>query len=192
MHAGIAANTLELQADVENFLYARFSFRHRFQLGIFDRLIELDVERFRNELRDAIDLSEAHVENAADIFDSGLGGERAEGDDLRDLFAAVLFSDVLNHFSAAIGAEIDIDIRHADALRIQEAFEEQTVLERVDIGDSHGIADQASGGGAASRSDRDALFFREANEIPDDQEVSAEFHLLDHPDFTLQPLGVLR
>ena len=33
---------------------------------------------------------------------------------------------------------------------------------------------------------------READEIPDDQEISRELHLLDRPDFAIQPLGVLR
>ena len=81
----------------------------------------------------------------------GARAQRPEGDDLRHLLAAVFFGDVLDDFAAAVRAEVDVDIGHADALRIEEALEEQPVLQRVDIGNIHGITDQAAGGRAAAR-----------------------------------------
>ena len=78
-----------------------------------------------------------------------------------------------------------------DALRIQEALEQQAVGERIDVGDLHRVADQAAGGGTAARAHRDAALLGEADEIPDDQEVAGELHLLDHLDFAIQALGVL-
>ena len=51
------------------------------------------------------------------------------------LVAAIFLGDVLDHFAAAAHAEIDIDIRHGDALRIQEALEEQIVLQRIHVRD---------------------------------------------------------
>ena len=62
--------------------------------------------------------------------------------------------------------------------------------EGVDIGDLHGVADQASGGRTAAWSDGNALLFREADEIPDDQEVAGELHLLDDLDLRIQSAGV--
>ncbi len=82
-----------------------------------------------DQLGDAVDVGEAHVEHAADVLDGGARAQRAEGDDLGDLFAPVFFGDVLNHFAAAAGAEIDVDIGHGDALGIQEALEQQAVRE---------------------------------------------------------------
>ena len=99
---------------------------------------------------------EAHVEHAADVFDRGARAQRTERDDLRHLLAAVLLGDVLDHFAAAVRAEIDIDIGHADALGIEEALEQQAVLQRIDIGDLHRIADQAAGGRSAARAHRNA------------------------------------
>ena len=110
-----------------------------------------------DQLGDAVDVGEAHVEHAAHVFDGGARAQRAEGDDLRHLLAAVFFGDVLDHFAAAVRAEIDVDIGHADALRIQEALEQQAVLQRIDIGDLHGVADQAAGGRAAARAHGNAL-----------------------------------
>src|SRR6202035_5877173 len=115
----------------------------------------------------------------------------AEGDDLGDLLAAVLLGDILNHLAAAVGAEVDIDIGHADALGIQEALKQQAVLERIDIGDLHGIADQAAGGRATAGTDGYRTRFREANEVPDDQKIAGKLHLLDHEDLALEALEVL-
>ena len=143
-----------------------------------------------DQLGDAIDVGEGHVEHAADILDRGARAQRSEGDDLRHLLAAVLLGDVLDHFAAAARVEVDVDIGHADALRIEEALEQQAVLQRIDIGDLHGVADQAAGGRSAARTHRNALRFGVADEVPDDQEVARELHLLDHPDLAIQALGV--
>ena len=67
--------------------------------------------------------------------------------------------DVLDHFAAAVHAEVDVDIGHADALRIQEALEQQPVLQRVDIGDLHRVADQAAGRRTAARTHRNPVRF---------------------------------
>ena len=93
-----------------------------------------------NELGDAVDFADLHVEHAAHVFDRGARAERAERDDLGDLLAPVLFGDVLDHLAAPARAEVDVDIGHADALGIEEALEQQTVLERIDVGDLHGVA----------------------------------------------------
>ena len=137
-----------------------------------------------------VDFAEGHVERAADVLERRLGAERAEGDDLRDLLAAVFLGDVLDHFAAAIGAEVDVDVGHADAFRIEEALEEQAVVQRVDVGDPHRVADQASGGRTAAGTDRDALRFGVADEVPNDQEVAGELHLLDQLDFAVEPFDV--
>ncbi len=120
-----------------------------------ERFLQLDVELIRYQLGDAVDFADLHVEHAADIFDRRARAQRTERDDLRDLLAPVLFGDVLDHFAAPVRAEVDIDIGHADALGIEEALEQQAVLQRIDIGDLHRVADQAAGGGSAARTDRD-------------------------------------
>ena len=55
-----------------------------------------------------------------------------------------------------VHAEIDVDVGHADALGIQEALEQQAVLQRIDVGDRHRVADQAAGRRAAARAHRNA------------------------------------
>ena len=67
---------------------------------------------------------------------AALRGHGAEGDDLRDVLAPVLLGDVIDDLAAAVHAEVDVDVGHGDALGIQEALEEQLVLQRIDVGDA--------------------------------------------------------
>jgi len=41
--------------------------------------------------------------------------------------------DVIDEFAAPAHAEVDIDIGHRNAFGIEEALEEQVVLERIDV-----------------------------------------------------------
>ncbi len=100
---------------------------------------------------------------------------RPERDDLRDVLAAVLARDVLDHLAAAPLAEVDVDVGQRHALGIQEALEDQVVLDRIDVGDAQAVGDEAAGRRAAARADRDALLARVADEVPDDQEVPGYF-----------------
>ena len=157
-----------------------------------ERLVERHVERRRNLLGDAVDVRVRHVHHAADVADDGLGLHRAERDDLRDVLASVLLGDVGDHLAAAPLAEVDVDIGQRHALGIEEALENQVVVERIDVGDSEGPGGKAAGGRAAARSDRNALLARVADEIPHDHEVPGIPHLLDHRDLVREPLVVLR
>ena len=112
----------------------------------------------------------------------------AEGHDLRDRLAAVLVGDVLDHAVAALHREVDVDIRHRDALGVQEPLEQQVVLERVHVGDPQRVGDDRAGGRATPGAHRDPVVLRELDEVPDDQEVGREAHLLDHAQLHLEPL----
>ena len=99
---------------------------------------------------------------------------------MRHAIAAILVRHVLDHLAAAPHTEVDIDIRHADALRVEEALEHQAVHQRVDVGNPEGIRHQASGSAAASRTHGYALFAGKPDEIPDDQKIPREPHLADY------------
>ena len=71
------------------------------------------------------------------------------------LFAAVFSRDVVDHLAAPVHAEVDVDVGHGDAFGIQEALEQQFVLQRIDIGDPQRIGDQRSGGRSTARAQRE-------------------------------------
>src|SRR5258708_28011678 len=183
MHGSVARHAFQLVRHLQHFLQPGI-FAYRVLNGglLLHRLFQLDVELRGDQFRDAVHVSVADIKDAAHVFDCGAGAQGAEGDDLGYLFAPVFFGDVLDYLAAPARVKIDIDIRHADALRIQEPFEDQSVLQRVDVGDVHRIADQAPGSRAAARAHWNPARFREADEIPNDEKISGQLHLLNHPD----------
>ena len=113
--------------------------------------------------------------HAGDVAHDGARLHRPERDDLRDVLAAVLARHVLDHFAAPPFAEIDVDVGQRHALGIQEALEDQVVLDRIDVGDPQAVGDEAAGRRSAARPDRNAVLARVADEIPRDQEVPGYF-----------------
>ena len=149
----LRARPSSCSATFEHFVDARILLRSLVEAGLLleSRPSSVMFSDVRDQLGDAVDVGERHVQHAADVLDRRARAQRAEGDDLRDLLAAVLLGDVLDHLAAAVHAEVDVDIGHADALGIQEALEQQAVLQRIDVGDLHRVADQAAGRRSAAR-----------------------------------------
>ena len=167
-------------------------------LGLQPRLVvdgALERDRvgriLRHKLAQLVDLAVRHLQDAADVAQHAARLQGAEGDDLRDPVAAVLFLHVADHLVAALLAEVDVEIRHRDAFRIEEALEQEPEADRIEIGDGERIGDQRAGAGAAARSDRNALRLRPLDEIGDDQKVAGIFHLLDDAELEGEPIVIL-
>src|ERR1035437_5729756 len=185
---GVARHPLETPGDAQQLLDARIGLFHRLEgLAFLKGFLERHVERRGNLLGDLVHVGERHLQHATDVADHRLRLHRAERDDLRDVLAAVLARDVVDHFAAPPLAEIDVDVGQRHALRVQEALEDQIEIEWVDVGDAQAIGDEAAGRRPAARPDRDALLAGVADEVPHDQEVPGVLHLLDHVDFVREP-----
>ncbi len=133
----------------------------------------------RHELAQLVDLAVGHLQHAADVAQHAARLQRAEGDDLRDLIAAVAFLHIADHLVAAVLAEIDIEVRHRHALGIEEAFEQQPETDRIEIGDRQRVGHERARARAAAGPDRDAVRLRPLDEVGDDQEVAGIFHAGD-------------
>ena len=120
------------------------------------------------------------------------GRHLAEGDDLRHRLAPVLLGHVADHPLATADREVDVDVRHRLARRVEETLEEQLVGERVEVRDVEAVGDDRARRGAAPRADGDAVVLGVPDEVPDDQEVGVEAHLRDHRELELEPLASLR
>ena len=66
------------------------------------------------------------------------------------------------------------------------------MLQWIEIGNTQYVCDQRPGAGPTSRPDRNSLFFRPANEVGDDQEVTGKTHVADDAQFVGQSLDVGR
>ena len=157
---------------------------------LFHGVVERHVQAIRYQLGDAVHLAVRHVHGAPHVAQHALGQHGAEGDDLGDVFGAVFLRDVADDLVAPIHAEVDVDVGHGDAFRIQEALEQQVVAQRVDVGDTQRVGDQAAGHRAAPRPHRDVVLARIADEIPDDQEVARIAGVADDAEFLVEPLLV--
>ena len=110
-----------------------------------------------------------------------------ERDDLRDAIAPVLLGDVGEDALAALHREVDVDVGHRLAARVQEALEQQVVRDRIEVGDLQAVRDERAGRRSAPRADGDAVLLGEPHEVPDDQEVVGEAHLADRLELELEP-----
>src|ERR1043165_6367828 len=165
------------------------------ELGcLLDRLAYrrgLALSGLGHELRELVRLAERNLHRASDVADDAARFELVERRDLTDAIDAVLLLDVLDDLVAAIHAEVDVEVGHRHTLGIQEALEQQLELERVNIGDAHRPRDTAARARAATRSDGDAVVFGPIDEVPDDEEVARETHLLDDGKLELAALAIL-
>ncbi len=127
----------------------------------------------------------------ADVAQHGARLQLAEGDDLRHPVVPVLLLHVADHLVAPVLAEVDVEVRHRDALGIEEALEQQPEAQRVEIGDAERPGGHRSRARPAAGADGNAALLCPADELGDDQEVAGEAHLADDLELVLQPLQVL-
>ena len=129
----------------------------------------------------------AHAHASADVPEGGLGGHGAEGDDLGYVVAAVPADHVVQHLVPPVVLEVHVDVRHLLPLQVQEALEDQAVLQRIDIGDAQAVEGDA-GRRAAPDAVEDPAPSGEVDDVPHDQEVVGELGVADDFQLVLHPL----
>ena len=93
----------------------------------------------REGLGDFVHFVERDVHYPAYITQRRFGSHGAISDNLSYLIAAVFLDDVVEHLLTAFVVKVDIDIRHRDPLRVEEALEKQVVLDGVHVGDADAV-----------------------------------------------------
>ena len=156
------------------------------------RLLERLPRPFGDELRDPVDGAVWDLEHPARVAERGARRHLRERDDLGDAIATVLLGHVVDDRLAPLDREVDVHVRQVFAGRVQEALEEQVVADRIDVGDLEAVGGERAGRRATSRTDRDAVSLREADEVRDDQEVVGEAHLADRLQLEAQAVVELR
>ena len=145
MDRGVPRHPLQAPGDGEQLLDALVLLLHLLEgRALLERLGERHVERRRDGLGDAIGVGVRNLHHARDVADDGPRLHGPEGDDLRDVLAAVLAGDVIDDLATAALAEVDVDIRQRHALGVEETLEDQVVLDRIDVGDPQAVGDEAA------------------------------------------------
>ena len=157
-------------------------------LGTGKRLVEGDTQLHRHQLGDRIHLLVPHSQRPAGVAQRGAGRHRAKGDDLSDMVSAVAAHHIIDYLAAAHITEIDVKIRHAHPLGIQEPLEDQVVFDRIDTGDANAVGSEAARTRTPSGSHRNSLTFGIGHKIMNNQVVIDISHLFDDRKLIFQPL----
>ena len=189
MHGGIAREALETFRHVDKIMDLLILLVPGLQVRIHRNCpIQRDVQLLGDHLGDLIRLRVGQVEDAGYVTDDTAGSHRTERNDLNDPVPPVLPNDIVDDLLSALEAEIHIDIRHGHALRIQEAFKDQIVFERVEVRDAERVGYNGAGRTAAARSDRDSMVPGKFDVIPYNKEVIDEAHPADRVQFVRKAL----
>src|SRR5204863_5915846 len=81
--------------------------------------------------------------------------------------------------------EVDVDVGHRHAVRVQEPLEGQLVEDRIDRGDAKRVRDDRAWGATAAGG-LDAVLAGERDEVGDDQEVAGVPHRQDDAEFVVK------
>jgi hypothetical protein len=101
--------------------------------------------RVRDQLGQPVRLRRLEAQHPPHVTDHRPGLHGPEGDDLPHAVPAVLLPRVLDDPAAALVAEVDVDIGHGHAVRVQEPLEQQVEPERVHPRDPQGVGHQRPG-----------------------------------------------
>ena len=184
---GVTRQSLETPADID-YLFDRFirlvkgfELCYPFEGG-------LQVVPVRDQLGEPVGRPIGNAEDAPHVAYNAARGHAVVGRNLRRLIAPILLLHVSDHAIAPLHAEVDVKVRHADTLRVEEPLEDQVVLQWIDTRDSDAIGDQAPRRRTASRADRDALAAGKPDEVPHDKEVRRVLHPLDNTKLVVEAI----
>ncbi|TPW09855.1 MAG: Na+/proline symporter [Acidimicrobiaceae bacterium] len=188
-----ALQALESLGHIDHALHVGVGGVHRSQLAgrlvtieVLGVLLEAVLERRvaphherRHRLGDLVADAVRKPEHARRVAHRVAGFDRAEGDDLGHVVAAVALGRVADHLVAVSRVEVHVDVGHLDPTRVEEALEEQVVADRVEVGDAQAVGNGAARCRTTTGPDPDARVLGVLDEVPDDEEVAREPHVLD-------------
>jgi len=137
MNAVAANRTFELDSVIQHLFGGRVIFIFLTQISVLfnanrQRNVPALVWR-RHQLGQTVALGIRHFQHPGDIAHRHAAEHLTKGSDITDVVFTVFFSAIFNHFVAAGILDINVDIWHGDTIRIKEALEQQTVLQRIKV-----------------------------------------------------------
>ncbi len=104
------------------------------------------------------------------------------------MIAPVALGGVADHLPPIPGVEVHVDVGHLLAVDVEEPFEEQVVVDGVDVDDAQAVRDTRPRRAPSTRADADVARAGVAHEVGDDEEVRREPHRLHDAELELDPL----
>ena len=123
-------------------------------------------------LGDALTHRKGLVEHAGRVLDRLLRLDSAVGDDLGDVILAVLLGHIVEDLTPPALVEVDVEVWQRGPFRVEEAFEQQAVGQRIEVGDAHRISDDRPGTRTTAGSDPNVVALGPADVVGDHQVVA--------------------
>ena len=130
----------------------------------------------RHRLREALTYRIGLIHHTRSIFERLLRFNGSEGDDLCNFILAIFLGHIVDHFGAAAIVKVHIEVGHRHAVGVEEALKNQIVIERVQIGNTHGVGDHRACAGATPWAHTDTVVLCPVDKVSHHQEVSGEPH----------------
>jgi hypothetical protein len=180
VRAGVAHRPFHFRGDVDQLAHLRVGIVDLLEIGDGQRVGHGGVasRNERDEFGDLVHRAEFDAFDARHVAQRGFRPHCAEGDDLRHFVVAVFAGAIFEHLGAAVVAEVEINVGHFAAARVEEALEEQVMRQRVHEGDVERVGHDGSRRGAA-RVVPDVRLAGVTAQVPDDEEVGVESHFVD-------------
>ena len=132
----MARQTFQLHCQVEQPTHVGFGFIRLRQFGnAVERTLQIPLVGWMvgYQLRQPVDLPITHLEHAPGILQHRTRFQAPESNNLRHMIATIFTLDITDDFLAPGFAEIDVEIGHRHARRIEKPLEQQPQLKRVQI-----------------------------------------------------------
>ena len=142
-------------------------------------LIDGNAQFIRNHLCHAVTYSIRQIQHTSHIADNTSCCHGTESNNLYDTLLAVFADDIINDFLTSLEAEVHVNIRHGDAVRVQKALKEQIITNRIQCGNIQAVRHDTSCCGASPRSHHNVMLLGVMNEIPYNQEIIHKSHGLN-------------
>ena len=162
-----------------------------FKLFALEGRCNSHVHLSRNELRNHINSAIRHSESSSYITNRRSCSESAKGNDLCNLVVAISTFDILYNFFASGVTEVDIKVRHRNALGVKKTLKKKVKRYRIDIGNTDAESNQATRAGASARTYGNILRFCVSHKIRDDEEVGVKAHFVNHGKLILNSRDIL-
>ena len=146
-------------------------------------------------LGQAVELGGGQAERLADVADRAAHAVGGEDRDQRGVVAPPALVDTLDQLGADVAREVEVDVGQRVQLLVEEAPDEEVVVDRVDVREPDQVADHRGDRGAAAAPRREVgdasrgagpahvagYLLRQLEDLEVDQEEPGEVVQLDEP-----------
>ena len=194
VHTQVASQALEFLSvahQLNIILLLSHFLKRRFHLGCFcERHIKPRL--LRDQFGQFVNLFVVHIEHTANVSNHGLCAHGTECDDLAHCIHTIGTLHVLNGAITVVLTEVNVKVRHRNAFRIEETFEQQSIMQRIQVRNTQRIGHKRTSTGPATGPHCHTVSFGPVDKVLHDKEVTGKLHGRDCLELVVQAFDIFR